>query len=153
LYRHEAWADAEHLRAIQAHPAASQDPEIQRRLSHIHECQKWYLAQFKGERFEDAGEALPAGELGGSIEWYHKEIRKWLDSVTDDQLQWVIRFPIPGEPGTPLPEALLQVVMHSQYHRGQNAKRLRELGGEPPLTDYIWWVLKGRPEPCSVADR
>ena len=35
--------------------------------------------------------------------------------------------------------------MHSHYHRGQNATRLRELGGEPPMTDLIVWYWKGRP--------
>jgi uncharacterized damage-inducible protein DinB len=37
--------------------------------------------------------------------------------------------------------------MHSQHHRGQNATRLRELGGEPPMTDLIVWYWKGRPGP------
>jgi uncharacterized damage-inducible protein DinB len=37
--------------------------------------------------------------------------------------------------------------MHSHYHRGQNATRLRELGGEPPPTDLIVWYWKGRPAP------
>jgi uncharacterized damage-inducible protein DinB len=45
-------------------------------------------------------------------------------------------------------EALTQCVMHSQHHRGQNAARLRELGGEPPTTDYIVWLWKGRPAPA-----
>ena len=42
-------------------------------------------------------------------------------------------------------EALTQCAMHSHYHRGQNATRLRELGGEPPTTDLIFWQWKGRP--------
>jgi len=45
-------------------------------------------------------------------------------------------------------EALTQAAMHSHYHRGQNATRLRELGGEPPMTDYIVWLWKGRPQPA-----
>ena len=45
-------------------------------------------------------------------------------------------------------EALVQAVMHSQHHRGQNATRLRELGGEPPTTDFIVWLWQGRPEPA-----
>jgi uncharacterized damage-inducible protein DinB len=32
-------------------------------------------------------------------------------------------------------------------HRGQNARRLRELGGEPPTTDLIVWIAAGRPPP------
>jgi uncharacterized damage-inducible protein DinB len=44
-------------------------------------------------------------------------------------------------------EGLLQAILHSQYHRGQNARRLRELGGEPPTTDLIVWIAAGRPPP------
>lgn len=42
---------------------------------------------------------------------------------------------------------LFTAVMHSQGHRGQNATRLRELGGKMPMTDYIVWILEGRPSP------
>ena len=35
--------------------------------------------------------------------------------------------------------------MHSTYHRGQVNVRLRELGGEPQLVDFIAWVWEGKP--------
>jgi uncharacterized damage-inducible protein DinB len=41
--------------------------------------------------------------------------------------------------------ALVQAAMHSQHHRGQNATRLRDLGGVPPTTDFILWYFKGQP--------
>ena len=41
--------------------------------------------------------------------------------------------------------ALTQCAMHSHYHRGQNATRLRELGGTPPMTDFIVWLRDGKP--------
>ena len=40
--------------------------------------------------------------------------------------------------------ALTQAAMHSHYHRGQNATRLRELGGVPPGTDFIEWLRLGQ---------
>jgi uncharacterized damage-inducible protein DinB len=45
-------------------------------------------------------------------------------------------------------EALTQCAMHSQWHRGQNATRLRELGATPPTGDLIVWYWKGRPVPA-----
>jgi hypothetical protein len=33
--QHQAWADAEHWRAIEAHPAAAQDAAIKNRLHHV----------------------------------------------------------------------------------------------------------------------
>jgi uncharacterized damage-inducible protein DinB len=44
-------------------------------------------------------------------------------------------------------QALTQCAMHSHYHRGQNATRLRELGGAPPMTDFIVWLRDGQPPP------
>ena len=46
---------------------------------------------------------------------------------------------------TSMRQALLQVPMHSHYHRGQLATRIRELGGEPPLTDFVAWTWAGQP--------
>ena len=42
-------------------------------------------------------------------------------------------------------DTVLQVVTHSTYHRGQVSTRLRELGCEPPLTEYFVWVWYGKP--------
>ncbi len=39
-----------------------------------------------------------------------------------------------------------QVANHSTYHRGQVNRSLRQLGGEPPLVDYIAWVWFGKPK-------
>ena len=43
-------------------------------------------------------------------------------------------------------ETMLQIPMHSQYHRGQINARLRAVGGEPPRVDYIVWIWLGRPQ-------
>ena len=43
-------------------------------------------------------------------------------------------------------EALTQVAMHTQHHRGQLMTRLKALGGRPLNVDYIIWAWKQRPE-------
>jgi uncharacterized damage-inducible protein DinB len=47
---------------------------------------------------------------------------------------------------TTVAETMLQVTFHSAYHRGQVSARLREVGVEPPLVDYIAWIWFGRPD-------
>ncbi|NUM69708.1 MAG: hypothetical protein HUU43_02580 [Ignavibacteriaceae bacterium] len=47
--------------------------------------------------------------------------------------------------GFSVQDTLIQITMHTHYHRGQNAARFRELEGTPELTDYIVWVYKGMP--------
>jgi uncharacterized damage-inducible protein DinB len=44
-----------------------------------------------------------------------------------------------------LGETLLQLPSHSTYHRGQVNTRIRELGGIPPLVDFIAWIWTGKP--------
>jgi hypothetical protein len=43
LYAHQEWADAEHWRAIEAHPPALADKAIRERLLHIHLVQHGFL--------------------------------------------------------------------------------------------------------------
>jgi hypothetical protein len=43
LYAHQEWADAEHWRALEAHPPALEDKAIRDRLHHIHLVQHGFL--------------------------------------------------------------------------------------------------------------
>ena len=42
-------------------------------------------------------------------------------------------------------ETAFQVVSHSTHHRAQANTRLRAVGGDPPLVDFIAWIWFGRP--------
>jgi len=37
-------------------------------------------------------------------------------------------------------EILTQVLLHGAYHRGQIALLVRQLDGQPAVTDFIAWV-------------
>ncbi|MGA9362745.1 MAG: DinB family protein [Bacteroidota bacterium] len=80
---------------------------------------------------------------------YHKEASDFLRHASTTELERIVMIPWFKDPAISITvaQALTQAAMHSQYHRGQNASRLRELGGAPPLTDFIAWYWKGRPEP------
>jgi len=80
---------------------------------------------------------------------HHDRLAPALAATSDERLAVSIAIPWFTDPPLSLTvaEALTQAAMHTHYHRGQNATRLRELGGEPPMTDYIYWLWKGRPEP------
>jgi uncharacterized damage-inducible protein DinB len=45
-----------------------------------------------------------------------------------------------AEAANPIGELIRHVVNHSTYHRGQVAMRIRQLGDQPPSTDYIAWL-------------
>ena len=148
LYRHQEWADAEHWRAFESFPKALEDQAIRERLLHIHLVQHAFLwvtgprnqefALKKSEDFADMAE----------LKGYAKEgLAALLEFVkTVGPAEELIEVPWFRPPAKiTIRQALMQAAMHSHYHRGQNATRLRELGGVPPATDFIVWLHKGQP--------
>jgi len=149
LYRHQEWADAEHWRALEAHPPALSDRAIRDRLHHIHLVQSAFLwvvgprtAQFTITKAEDYPNMADLKVFARKV---HTELAAMLGGINDTlaettEVPW---FQPPLK--ISVRHALMQAAMHSHYHRGQNATRLRELGGVPPATDFIVWVRNGQP--------
>jgi uncharacterized damage-inducible protein DinB len=149
LYGHQEWADAEHWRAIESRPTALQDKAIRERLLHIHLVQHaflWLLGprnpQFEVKKIEDFASISDLKKYGceglSQLNIFVKDL--------DPQRAGVIEVPWFKPPAKiSIRHALMQAAMHSHYHRGQNATRLRELGGVPPTTDFIVWLHKGQP--------
>ena len=151
LYGHQEWADAEHWRVIDATAAAANDAALRARLHHLHLVQRafrWIVgdrqAPFTIAKLEDLS---GPGELKAAARAYHDEVGRFLAALSDERFDERIDVPWFRDPPLSLTvaEALTQCAMHSQWHRGQNAVRLRELGAEPPPVDLIVWYWKGRP--------
>jgi uncharacterized damage-inducible protein DinB len=153
LQGHQVWADAEHWRAIAAHPPARDDLAIRNRLHHIAIVQRGFLWIAGGRQgsfaFTTAEEFATLEDLKQYSREYHDRFSAFMDSVSDARLDTLVEIPWFKDPPLTLrlEEALTQCAMHSHYHRGQNATRLRELGGDPPMVDLIVWYWKGRPAP------
>lgn len=150
LYGHQEWADAEHWRAFEAYPAALADKAIRERLFHIHLVQHGFLwvtgprtAEFDFKKLEDFGSMPDLKNYGRQA---NAELQKSLKSASPDRFEETIEIPW-FKPALKISvrQAFTQAAMHSHYHRGQNATRLRELGGEPPMTDFIVWLGKEKP--------
>lgn len=150
LYGHQEWADALHWTAFAAHPVALQDPKLRERLHHIHLVQRAFLAVARRSgppakpRLEDFASV---DELKAEARRTHEDARRFVEEAGDDALAARVSLPWFKDPPLEisLAQALHQCAMHSHYHRGQNATRLKELGGSPPLSDLIVWWWKGRP--------
>jgi len=150
LYVHQEWADAEHWRAFESHPAALEDKAIRERLHHIHLVQHGFLwitgprtSGFEFKKFEDFQAISDLKKYGQEgLTRLNNFVRK-VDSAGKEKVIEVPWFQPPAK--IAVRHALIQAAMHSQYHRGQNATRLRELGGVPPITDFIVWLHKGQP--------
>ncbi len=150
LFAHDEWADAEHWRAFEAHPSALADKALLERLLHIHLVQHAFLwitgprtSGFDLKKLEDFPQAA---DLKKYARQGHADFQKLLTASAPDWLEVTIEI-VWFQPTLRLVRrhALMQAAMHSHYHRGQNATRLRELGGAPPTTDFISWIKDGQP--------
>ncbi len=154
LLGHAEWADALVWKAVLA--IGQEDAELRAKLHHLHLVQWAYLHIWRSERVRprelSTFPTMPA--IRAWAREYYDELPAYLAGVSSAQLTETVRFPWAdhlvqrlgkAEPAT-WAESVLQVAMHSGYHRGQVARRLRELGAEPPLSDFIAWVWMGRPE-------
>jgi len=164
-FRQMEWADALVWQAVRASEPAGADETLRTRLHHLHLVQRIFLAVWQGEFAKDNErqrvlEWVNRGsDLRGSalLTWgrtYHGDAQQYLAGLSETALTQSVALPwadmvstsIGRTPVAPtLAETLFQVTMHSTYHRGQINARLRELGTEPPLVDFIAWVWLGKP--------
>lgn len=102
------------------------------------------------ERFHGRSHAAPAEWVG--IAGFD-EVCAHLDAVQRGRAAWIaaasdadLARPLPYrtfagvETANPVGELVRHLVNHGSYHRGQLSMRIRQLGGQPPSTDYIAWL-------------
>jgi uncharacterized damage-inducible protein DinB len=159
LIRHMEWADAEVWRAVLAHEPAGRDGRLRDLLSHLHRTQRLFLLVWQEQPLDAVWgktDFATAADLRTWAHAYYAEANSFLDGLEEPELKrevlmpWVKSFEaqLGRTFSTPtLGETMFQVTSHSTYHRGQVNARLREIGGEPPLVDFIAWIWFGRPEP------
>lgn len=154
LMRHMEWADAlVWSEALTLTPPARRDPQLRRLLCHVHAVQWAYLQLWREESVE-IHEPSEFGDLGEIQSWgrkYYEELQGTLARLDAEALARTVEFPwaeeLAGRYGrlhpTSLRRSILQIASHSTYHRGQINTRIRALGGEPPLVDFVAWVWAG----------
>lgn len=155
LYHHMEWADAAMWKAIRACENAQTDEKLRDYLYHLHVVQRAFLRVWHGVPRDTPFPTFD--NLSSLRNWghsYYKEAFAYLDSVSDEQIAAPLPLPwadmvekqIGRAPASStLGETMLQVTLHSLYHRGQVHARLKAIGGNPPLVDFIAWVWLGRP--------
>ncbi|HEX9010069.1 MAG TPA: DinB family protein [Holophagaceae bacterium] len=149
LLAHHAWADAVFFHAWGA-SAAQEDAELRTRVAHIVEVQEGFLKVLKGEALAFHERPLPDfGELRLRCRASHEVYAALARTLDEVSLAQPVRIPWFPEPPCIISgaDALMQVCLHTQHHRGQNMTRLKALGVAPKNVDYIIWLWKQKPEP------
>lgn len=151
------WADALVWQRVLAARRAHADEEMRRRLHHVHLVQHLYVQVWRGEPLQvtehTAFESLEA--IRGWAQPVHARTAEFVRSLTPERLREPVAFPWAEQVRASLGvfhtattgQSILQVTSHTTYHRGQVCAHLRQLGGEPPLTDFISWIWLGQPAP------
>lgn len=156
LYRHMEWADATVWRAVLALDGIAADDRLRDLLHHLHETQRAFLHAWMGIPLvvREPGEFASHAELHAWARPYYDHVARLLDGLDESRLLKPVALPWsahfeecigrPAQTAT-LAETLFQVTSHTTHHRAQVNTRLRELGAEPPLVDYIVWVWSDKP--------
>lgn len=148
LLAHSEWANAVFFHTWGKSPCRDHE-ELRRRLDHLVGVQQGFLATLRGEPPGGPKDGPPAtyDELKQRAMASHAGLRDLAAALDEPAAAKTVRIPWFGEPPCVITvaEALVQVALHGQHHRGQCMTRLRDLGGEPKNVDWIIWLWKQRP--------
>lgn len=157
LVDHMFWADNEVWKVVLSNEKASSDGNIKQLLFHYHMtqfafCQVWTNQTFILSKSEEFPDIKSVEQYKNKSNQQMIEFFKSIDNLKLDEelaIPWSKYFSqLSGgkepEPSTLL-DSIMQVIMHSTYHRAQVNRRLRELEVEPPVVDYIVWLWAGQP--------
>jgi uncharacterized damage-inducible protein DinB len=146
LARYQAWADATHWKTLRENAALLEDAEIRKRLNHMVAAMKLLTGLARGEMPDHAPakDIDSIDDLAAAMRNAQTNLTSVLESVDLDRMIALPRGP-KGPFEAPAGVLLLQAFMHGQHHRGQNSSRMRQLGVDPPMTDFVIWYALGRP--------
>jgi uncharacterized damage-inducible protein DinB len=146
MARHQTWANTLHWKSLHENAALLEDPEIRKRLNHMLTAQRRLIGMARGETPDPSGlkEIDALDQLEAAMAKANAEVIESLQTVDLEKMISLPRGP-QGPFQAPAGALLLQAITHSQHHRGQNASRMRQLGANPPMTDFIIWYALGQP--------
>jgi uncharacterized damage-inducible protein DinB len=149
LLAHAEWANAVFFHAWGKSPARDHE-ELRQRVGHIIGVQQGFLAVFRGKSPGGPPGGPPPSfeELKSRAEACHAALCELAAALEAEGLSHTVRIPWFPDPPCILTvaEALVQVAMHTQHHRGQCMTRLKDFGGEPKNVDWIIWLWKKKPQ-------
>lgn len=149
LLAHAEWANAVFFSAWAKSPARDHD-ELRARMGHIVGVQQGFLSLLREEQPGGPPGGPPATftDLKARAESSHAGLRDFAATLESETLSRMVNVPWFPDPNfhISIAEALVQVAMHTQHHRGQCLTRLKDFGGEPKNVDWIIWLWKQKPQ-------
>ncbi len=146
-YEYERDCNAKVITMLQSVPAAKRSsPQFTRavgKAAHLVAARHMWLYRLRvcTDRPDDWFPPTPLEQLPAAVADVERRWVEFLGQLSDERLladiEWV------GQDGKrrrwPLIDLLTQVFGHAWYHRGQIAMLVKDLGGQPIDTDFIFW--------------
>jgi uncharacterized damage-inducible protein DinB len=157
LFAFDRWANARVLDACRkltteqyvAEPVPGWS-SVRSTLYHIALATEFNLRSLTGA----PGESLPAeaevatvDDVARLLERSYRRFEELCPTLTPEWLNTLLTLRAIGRAFTlPRWAILRHIVMHSSYHRGQVASKLKQFGIEQPITDFFWWMIEQVPQ-------
>jgi uncharacterized damage-inducible protein DinB len=153
-FEYEKDSHAKVLASLHSVPESQRStPAFQRAvtlLAHLVEARRMWLyrfgvAQEAPREFFPSNVALP--DLAARLEATQTAWSKYHDRLDETELARTFEYQSldAGRFRSTVEDVLTQLFGHSWYHRGQIASLVRAAGGEPAVTDFIFWSREAIP--------
>ena len=154
-FEYERDAHAKVLRSLESVPADRRScPEFEKAvaiLAHVAAARRIWLVRLgvlPGPQGTLSPEKFSLAEVADLLQSVHGPWAEYLARVTDEELGREVEYQSldAGRFRSRVEDILAQLFGHSWYHRGQIAMLVRAAGGEPAVTDLIYWCREGVPD-------
>lgn len=151
LFAYDHWANQQWLERLRE--IGEVDERARQVFAHLLTSKKLWLMRIQGEDTSgfDFWPTLSFDECDTLIDETKAAYDDYLAGLSEEDLRRAFTYQnSKGETfHTPMQDALMHVITHSHYHRGQVAQRVRQQGHEPIWTDYIVYV-RNQPEGAGL---
>lgn len=147
-FEYEKDAHAKTLHSFQTVPQAeTSSPSFQKAVSlfaHIIAARKLWMFRF-GVSSETVTDLFPQNvkleELSVHADEMHRMWDTYLAYVDEQELARIFEYRSIDGYGfqNQVEDIFTQLFGHSWYHRGQIAQLIKSLGGQPAITDFVYW--------------
>ena len=144
MFAYDSWANRECLSAMGKDAGVSAD--IVGRMAHILSAEKlWFERLHRDRQSLPVWPGLTVQECATLTEEMSAQWRQYLNELSDSAFAQTVDYRnSKGEAwSSSVEDILTHVVLHSAYHRGQIALKMRAAGVEPAYTDFIHGVRQG----------
>jgi uncharacterized damage-inducible protein DinB len=153
-FEHERHAHDKVLRSLESVPAERRSsPEFEKAvaiLAHVAAARRVWLIRLgllPGPQGTITPEKLTLAEVADLLQFVQGPWAEHLARITDVEIGRELEYQSldAGRFRNRVEDILAQLFGHSCYHRGQIAMLVRAAGGEPAVTDLIYWCRESVP--------